>query len=179
MRKKQCGGTAYSILRQGAGAGASGRAIRLLNNAFRANAGTDVVSDIIFLQKRDRSIEIEPDWVHTGIRRNPEANADGFASISISSTTRRWCWGGRPRKARSTAGRTFDDIREKLVAGGIPSEEVAFIHEANTETRRKSCLQKSAVTAAASGFTEGGEDAKSEKMMQNSTITAPSKQTAQ
>ena len=48
-------------------------AIRLPNNAFKANAGTDVVSDIIFLQKRDRPIEIEPDWVHTG------ANADGFA----------------------------------------------------------------------------------------------------
>ena len=48
-------------------------AIRLPNNAFRANAGTDVVSDIIFLQKRDRPIEIEPDWVHLG------ANADGFA----------------------------------------------------------------------------------------------------
>ena len=46
-------------------------AIRLPNNAFRANAGTDVVSDIIFLQKRDRPIEIEPDWVHTGIWRNP------------------------------------------------------------------------------------------------------------
>ena len=54
-------------------------AIRLPNNAFKANAGTDVVSDIIFLQKRDRPIEIEPDWVHTGIRRNPGANADGFA----------------------------------------------------------------------------------------------------
>jgi len=48
-------------------------AIRLPNDAFRANAGTDVVSDIIFLQKRDRPIEIEPDWVHLG------ANADGFA----------------------------------------------------------------------------------------------------
>ena len=54
-------------------------AIRLPNNAFRANAGTDVVSDIIFLQKRDRPIEIEPDWVHTGIWRNPGVNADGFA----------------------------------------------------------------------------------------------------
>ena len=53
--------------------------IRLPNNAFKANAGTDVVSDIIFLQKRDRPIEIEPDWVHTGIWRNPGANADGFA----------------------------------------------------------------------------------------------------
>ena len=41
-------------------------AIRLPNNAFKANAGTDVVSDIIFLQKRDRPIEIEPDWIHLG-----------------------------------------------------------------------------------------------------------------
>ena len=48
-------------------------AIRLPNNAFRANAGTDVVSDILFLQKRDRPIEIEPDWVHLG------QNEDGFA----------------------------------------------------------------------------------------------------
>ena len=41
-------------------------AIRLPNNAFRANAGTDVVSDIIFLQKRDRPIDHEPDWVQLG-----------------------------------------------------------------------------------------------------------------
>lgn len=39
-------------------------AIRLPNNAFTANAGTQVTSDIIFLQKRDRPIEIDPDWVH-------------------------------------------------------------------------------------------------------------------
>ncbi len=38
-------------------------AIRLPNNAFMANAGTGVVSDIIFLQKRDHPIDIEPDWV--------------------------------------------------------------------------------------------------------------------
>ena len=48
-------------------------AIRLPNNAFRANAGTDVVSDIIFLQKRDHPIDIEPDWVHLG------QNEDGFS----------------------------------------------------------------------------------------------------
>lgn len=39
-------------------------AIRLPNNAFRANAGTDVVSDILFLQKREHPVDIEPDWVH-------------------------------------------------------------------------------------------------------------------
>ena len=42
-------------------------AIRLPNNAFRANAGADVVSDIIFLQKREHPIDIEPDWVHLGL----------------------------------------------------------------------------------------------------------------
>lgn len=41
-------------------------AIRLPNNAFLANAGTGVVADILFLQKRDRPVEAEPDWVHLG-----------------------------------------------------------------------------------------------------------------
>ena len=49
-------------------------AIRLPNNAFRANAGTNVVSDIIFLQKRDRPIDHEPDWVQLG------KTEDGFAT---------------------------------------------------------------------------------------------------
>ena len=40
--------------------------IRLPNNAFKANAGTEVTTDIIFLQKRDRIIDLEPDWVHLG-----------------------------------------------------------------------------------------------------------------
>ena len=41
-------------------------AIRLPNNAFKANAGTEVVSDIIFLQKRDRPLDISPEWTQTG-----------------------------------------------------------------------------------------------------------------
>ena len=41
-------------------------AIRLPNNAFRANAGTDVVADILFLQKRDHPIEVDEDWLHVG-----------------------------------------------------------------------------------------------------------------
>ena len=48
-------------------------AIRLPNTAFKTNAGTEVVSDIIFLQKRDRPIEIVPDWVHLG------QTEDGYA----------------------------------------------------------------------------------------------------
>ena len=50
-------------------------AIRLPNNTFKGNAGTEVVSDILILQKRDRIVDIEPDWVHldtdeNGIRMN-------------------------------------------------------------------------------------------------------------
>ena len=48
-------------------------AIRLPNNAFRANAGTDVVSDIIFLQRRERPLDIVPEWTQTG------QTEDGFA----------------------------------------------------------------------------------------------------
>ena len=48
-------------------------AIRLPNNAFRANAGTDVVSDIIFLQRREAPVTELPEWVHVG------KNEDGFA----------------------------------------------------------------------------------------------------
>ena len=47
-------------------------AVRLPNNAFLQNAGTSVVADILFLQKRDRAIETEPDWVHLG------KSAEGF-----------------------------------------------------------------------------------------------------
>ena len=48
-------------------------AIRLPNTAFKANAGTEVVSDILFLQRRDRAMDIEPDWVHLG------QTEDGYA----------------------------------------------------------------------------------------------------
>ena len=47
-------------------------AIRLPNNAFKAAAGTEIVSDILFLQKRERMVDIEPEWVHI------PANADGI-----------------------------------------------------------------------------------------------------
>ena len=53
-------------------------AIRLPDNTFRANAGTEVTSDIIFLQKRDRIIDIEPDWVHLD-------TGSSSASITINS----------------------------------------------------------------------------------------------
>ena len=61
-------------------------AIRLPNNAFRANAGTDVVSDIIFLQKRDRPADIEPEWAQLG------KTEDGFAINQYFVDHPRWCW---------------------------------------------------------------------------------------
>lgn len=48
-------------------------AIRLPNDAFKKNAGAEVVSDIIFLQKRDRPLDIVPEWTQTG------QTEDGFA----------------------------------------------------------------------------------------------------
>ena len=54
-------------------------AIRLPNNAFRANAGTDVVSDIIFLQRREHPIEIDEDWIHLGQSENGFAINSYFA----------------------------------------------------------------------------------------------------
>ena len=54
-------------------------AIRLPNNAFRANAGTDVVSDIIFLQRREHPVEIDEDWIHLGQSENGFAINSYFA----------------------------------------------------------------------------------------------------
>jgi N12 class adenine-specific DNA methylase len=56
-------------------------AIRLPNNAFKANAGTEVTTDILFLQKRDRMVDIEPDWVHLGRIENDE-NPDANVTVN-------------------------------------------------------------------------------------------------
>ena len=60
-------------------------AIRLPNNAFKKNAGTEVTADILFLQKRDRMIDIEPDWVHldtdkNGIKMNSYSDGELYIS---------------------------------------------------------------------------------------------------
>lgn len=54
-------------------------AIRLPNTAFKDNAGTEVTADILFLQKRERKIDIEPDWVHLGVTGNGIAVNSYFA----------------------------------------------------------------------------------------------------
>ncbi|MGN0345863.1 MAG: DUF3849 domain-containing protein [Lachnospiraceae bacterium] len=53
-------------------------AVRLPNNAFKENAGTEVTSDIIFLKKRDRVMDLEPDWVHLSEDENGIAMNDYF-----------------------------------------------------------------------------------------------------
>ena len=54
-------------------------AVRLPNTAFKANAGAEVTTDILFLQKRERKIDIEPDWVHLGMTENGIAVNSYFA----------------------------------------------------------------------------------------------------
>lgn len=70
-------------------------AIRLPDNAFKKNAGTDVTSDILFLQKRDRMVDIEPEWVHldtdeNGIRMNSYfvQNPDMILGEMVMESTR-------------------------------------------------------------------------------------------
>ena len=57
-------------------------AVRLPNTAFKANAGTEVTSDILFLQKRDRIVDIEPDWVHLSQDENGIAMNSYFVEHS-------------------------------------------------------------------------------------------------
>lgn len=54
-------------------------AVRLPNTAFKDNAGTEVTADILFLQKRERKIDIEPDWVHLGVTEDGIAVNSYFA----------------------------------------------------------------------------------------------------
>ena len=61
-------------------------AIRLPNNAFQANAGTDVVSDILFLQRREQPVVTDEPWVHLGYPRMVSPSTATLWSIP------RWCW---------------------------------------------------------------------------------------
>ena len=61
-------------------------AIRLPNDAFKKNAGAEVVSDIIFLQKRDRPLDIVPEWTQTG------QTEDGFAINRYFIDHPEMCW---------------------------------------------------------------------------------------
>ena len=76
-------------------------AIRLPNDAFKKNAGAEVVSDIIFLQKRDRPLDIVPEWTQTGQTEGRLCHQPLFPG-----PPRKWCWADRNRKAPPTAWTT-------------------------------------------------------------------------
>ncbi len=98
-------------------------AIRLPNNAFKANAGTEVVSDILFLQKRDRPIDIEPEWVHLG------QNDDGFAINSYFIEHPEMVLGRQTTMSTQYAGQEFTVAPiEGLALADQLHDAVRYIH---------------------------------------------------
>ena len=118
-------------------------AIRLPNNAFRANAGTDVVSDIIFLQKRDRPIDHEPVWVQLG------KTEDGFAinqyfvdhpemvlgNLELESTQYGHDLTVAPLEGTSLAAQLAEAVQH--IEGQYTTAEIAALDVADAEAQRK------------------------------------------
>ena len=118
-------------------------AIRLPNNAFRANAGTDVVSDIIFLQKRDRPADIEPAWVQLG------QTEDGFTlnsyfvdhpemvlgNLELESTQYGHDLTVAPLEGTSLADQLAEAVQH--IEGQYTTAEIAAPDVADAEAQRK------------------------------------------
>ena len=117
--------------------------IRLPNNAFRANAGTDVVSDIIFLQKRDRPADIEPAWVQLG------QTEDGFTlnsyfvdhpemvlgNLELESTQYGHDLTVAPIEGTSLADQLAEAVQH--IEGNYTAVEIAAPDVADAEAQRK------------------------------------------
>ena len=119
-------------------------AIRLPNNAFRANAGTDVVSDIIFLQKRDRPIDHEPDWVQLGKTENGFAINQYFVDhpeMVLGELTTESTQYGReeltvaPIEDTSLADQLAEAVQH--IEGNYTAVEIAAPDVADAEAQRK------------------------------------------
>ena len=119
-------------------------AIRLPNNAFHANAGTEVVSDIIFLQKRDRPIDHEPEWVQLG------KTEDGFAinqyfvdhpeMVPGELTTESTQYGREELTVAPIEGTSLADQlaeAEQHIKGNYTAVEIAAPDVADAEAQRK------------------------------------------
>ena len=118
-------------------------AIRLPNNAFKANVGTEVVSDIIFLQKRDRPIDHEPDWVQLG------KTEDGFAinqyfvdhpemvlgQLTLESTQYGHDLTVAPIEGTSLAAQLTEAVQH--IEGQYTTAEIAAPDVADAEAQRK------------------------------------------
>ena len=118
-------------------------AIRLPNNAFRANAGTDVVSDIIFLQKRDRPIDHEPDWVQLGKTENGFAINQYFVDhpemVLGELTTESTQYGHDLTVAPIEGAVLADQLAEAVqhIEGNYTAVEIAAPDVADAEAQRK------------------------------------------
>ena len=118
-------------------------AIRLPNNAFKANAGTEVVSDIIFLQKRDRPADIEPAWVQLG------QTEDGFTlnsyfvghpemvlgNLELESTQYGHDLTVAPIEGTSLADQLAEAVQH--IEGNYTAVEIAAPDVADAEAQRK------------------------------------------
>ena len=118
-------------------------AIRLPNNAFKANAGTEVISDIIFLQKRDRPADIEPDWGQLG------KTEDGFAinqyfvdhpemvlgQLTMESTQYGHDLTVAPIEGTSLADQLAEAVQH--IEGNYTAVEIAVPDVADAEAQRK------------------------------------------
>jgi len=119
-------------------------AIRLPNNAFRANAGTDVVSDIIFLQKRDRPIDHEPDWVQLGKTEEGFAINQYFVDhpemVLGELTTESTQYGREELTVAPIEGANLADQlaeAEQHIKGNYTAVEIAVPDVADAEAQRK------------------------------------------
>ncbi|MBQ9348378.1 MAG: N-6 DNA methylase, partial [Oscillibacter sp.] len=111
-------------------------AVRLPDNAFKSNAGTDVVTDILFLQKRDHPIEKEQDWVHLARSRNGYPINCYFAKhpemILGTQSSKSTPYGERVFTVKPFKDRELPDLlREALrnIRGTIQSEELPELDE--------------------------------------------------
>ena len=111
-------------------------AIRLPNNAFLANAGTGVTADIIFLQKRDRIVEAEPEWVHLGKDKNGITVNSYFADhpemVLGEMTTESTMYGGQDTVCKPIEGADLvEQLHEAVskLSGQITNYEIAETEE--------------------------------------------------
>ena len=118
-------------------------AIRLPNTAFKANAGTEVVSDIIFLQKRDRPIDHEPDWIQLGKTEDGFVINQYFAdhpemvlgNLELESTQYGHDLTVAPIEGTSLADQLAEAVQH--IEGNYTAVEIAAPDVADAEAQRK------------------------------------------
>ncbi len=93
-------------------------AIRLPDNAFRANAGAEVVSDILFLKKRDHIMDIDEDWVHLGMKENGYAMNSYFVNnpeMILGTLEEQTTKFGKGYTVKSFPGKTLSEVLSEAI----------------------------------------------------------------